>query len=139
MSMTGIWITFEGIDGSGKSTQVSLLYGYLKKLSISVELTKEPGGTVLGGLLREILVNDLEVVPEKLSELFLFEADRHETFKKVVEPNISEGKIVISDRGIDGSIAYQGFGRGRLLGYSGYLWFKEKKDFQNNGNFLINK
>ncbi len=112
MGMKGLWITFEGIGGSGKSTQVGLLYGYLKKHLLNVVSTKEPGGTILGGSLRNILVNNLEVSPERLSELFLFEADRHETFKKIVEPNIRVGIITISDRGIDGSIAYQGFGRG---------------------------
>ncbi|MEK3807780.1 dTMP kinase [Bacillus sp. FSL H8-0547] len=110
--MKGLWITFEGIGGSGKSTQAGLLYEYLKKQSINVALTKEPGGTLIGGLLRNILVTNLDVKPESLSELFLFEADRHETFKKIVEPNSKEGVITISDRGIDGSIAYQGFGRG---------------------------
>ncbi|UFT99375.1 dTMP kinase [Radiobacillus kanasensis] len=110
--MMGLWITFEGIGGSGKSTQADFLYEYFKKQSMNVVLTKEPGGTVIGGLLRNILVINLDVKPESLSELFLFEADRHETFKKIVEPNIKEGIITISDRGIDGSIAYQGFGRG---------------------------
>lgn len=119
--MTGLWITFEGIGGAGKTTQVDLLYKYLKKRSINVELTKEPGGTPIGELLRNILVKNLDVKPERLSELFLFEADRHETIKKIVEPNIKEGRIIISDRGIDGSIAYQGFGRGLDLSIINYL------------------
>lgn len=110
--MEGRWITFEGIGGSGKTTQLGLLYNYLKSYSIEAIFTKEPGGTVLGEKLRAILVNDLKMQPEKLTELFLFEADRHETIKKIVEPNVKAGKLVISDRGIDGSIAYQGFGRG---------------------------
>ncbi|WHX25112.1 dTMP kinase [Virgibacillus halodenitrificans] len=111
--MGGKWITIEGIGGSGKSTQVQMLEKYfLNSKGLEVILTKEPGGTNLGVELRKILVKDLEMKPEYLSELFLFEADRHETVKKIVEPNVSKGNIVISDRGIDGSIAYQGFGRG---------------------------
>jgi dTMP kinase len=112
MTVKGLWITFEGIGGSGKSTQAGLLYEYFNRKSINAVLTKEPGGTEIGSLLRNILVNNLDVKLESLSELFLFEADRHETFKKIVEPNSEEGIITISDRGIDGSIAYQGFGRG---------------------------
>lgn len=119
--MTGKWITFEGIGGSGKTTQLNLLYNYLKNHSIEVILTKEPGGTVIGEKLRGILVNDLDIHLEKLSELFLFEADRHETIKKIVEPNVKAGKFVISDRGIDGSIAYQGFGRGLDIEMIHYL------------------
>ncbi|MCT1538516.1 MULTISPECIES: dTMP kinase [Lysinibacillus] len=109
--MTGKWITFEGIGGSGKTTQINLLYKYLKNQTCDVILTKEPGGTAIGEILREILVNNFELKLESLSELFLFEADRHETVKKVVNPNIELGKLVLSDRGIDGSVAYQGFGR----------------------------
>ncbi|TGB01488.1 dTMP kinase [Halobacillus salinus] len=114
--MGGKWITIEGIGGAGKTTQVQMLEEYLSSSKgLKVSLTKEPGGTKLGAELRGILVKDLEVKPEYLSELLLFEADRHETIKKVVEPNIAQGNLVISDRGIDGSIAYQGFGRGLPL------------------------
>lgn len=113
--MNGKWITFEGIGGAGKTTQIKLLHDYLVNNSFGVVLTKEPGGTVIGQKLREILVNDLEVKAEILSELFLFEADRHETIKKIVEPSMREGKVVLSDRGIDGSVAYQGFGRGLTI------------------------
>lgn len=80
--MTGKWITFEGIGGSGKTTQINLLYKYLKNQTCDVILTKEPGGTAIGEILREILVNNFELKLESLSELFLFEADRHETVKR---------------------------------------------------------
>jgi len=119
--MTGKWITFEGIGGSGKTTQINLLYKYFKNQTCDVILTKEPGGTAIGEKLREILVNNFELKLESLSELFLFEADRHETVKKVVNPNIELGKLVLSDRGIDGSVAYQGFGRKLELEVIHYL------------------
>ncbi len=111
----GKWITFEGLGGSGKSTQVALLKEWFIINKIDFVLTKEPGGTHLGGKLRTILKEKQDPPIELLTELLLFEADRHETVEKIVIPNISSGKYVISDRGIDGSIAYQGFGRGMDL------------------------
>ncbi|HFR4149056.1 TPA: dTMP kinase [Bacillus cereus] len=135
--MGGKWITFEGIGGSGKTTQLNLLYSYLKSRSIDVILTKEPGGTVIGEKLRELLVNNLEIKLERLSELFLFEADRHETIKKIVEPNVKLGKFVISDRGIDGSVAYQGFGREIDLEVIDYLTSLATENKQPDLTILI--
>lgn len=137
LGMGGKWITFEGIGGSGKTTQLNLLYSYLKSRSIDVILTKEPGGTVIGEKLRELLVNNLEIKLERLSELFLFEADRHETIKKIVEPNVKLGKFVISDRGIDGSVAYQGFGREIDLEVIDYLTSLATENKQPDLTILI--
>lgn len=137
LDMGGKWITFEGIGGSGKTTQLNLLHSYLKKRSIDAILTKEPGGTVIGEKLRELLVNNLEIKLERLSELFLFEADRHETIKKIVEPNIKAGKFVISDRGIDGSVAYQGFGREIDLEVIDYLTSLATENKQPDLTILI--
>lgn len=110
--MKGCWITFEGIGGSGKSTLVSNLAQYLKdNQTREVVVTKEPGGTTAGGELRNIVLMKREEKLNPFTELMIFEADRHETCTKIVEPAVERGAIVLSDRGIDGSVAYQGFGR----------------------------
>ncbi|NRQ56329.1 dTMP kinase [Brevibacillus sp. HD1.4A] len=111
--MTGKWITFEGIGGSGKSTQVNKIAEWLKSISnTEIVTTKEPGGTEVGMQLRTIVKETREPKLGFFTETMLFEADRHETIRHVVKPALSEGKIVLSDRGIDGTVAYQGFGRG---------------------------
>jgi len=110
--MRGLWITFEGIGGSGKSTQAKLLYKWILKQGLDAVFTREPGGTQVGEEIRRIVKEVRVQKLEAFSELMLFEADRHETVQKIINPSISSGKMVVSDRGIDGSIAYQGFGRG---------------------------
>ncbi|WP_127588847.1 dTMP kinase [Paenibacillus koleovorans] len=111
--MKAAWVTFEGIGGSGKSTVVNEVYDYFeKKLKKKVIVTREPGGTLAGAELREVVLKSRNDKLLPLTELLLFVADRHETYKKIVEPNIKQGVLVLSDRGLDGSLAYQGFGRG---------------------------
>lgn len=109
--MTGKWITFEGIGGSGKTTQVELFHNWLKDRNILVVKTMEPGGTTFGQEIRTIVKTPRQPKLNAFTEFMLFEADRHETIKNVIQPSLNEGKIIISDRGIDGTIAYQGFGR----------------------------
>ncbi len=107
----GLFITFEGIDGCGKTTQIKLLKEYFEKNGKSVVLTREPGAKGLGTKLREILLNyDGEVSPN--CESFLFLADRAQNIDIIVKPAIEEGKIVLCDRHIDSTVAYQGYGRG---------------------------
>lgn len=107
----GYFITFEGADGCGKSTQMNLLAQYLLKNGYEVVLTREPGGEGLGEKIREILLNyDGEVSPR--CESFLFLADRAQNIDITVNPAINAGKIVLCDRHIDSTVAYQGFGRG---------------------------
>lgn len=105
-----MFITFEGIDGCGKSTQAKLLYEAIKENNIPVILTREPGeGAEVGEIIREMLLNvDMDIT----TEFLLFASDRNEHFIKVIMPNLNSGKIVISDRFADSSVAYQGFGRG---------------------------
>lgn len=107
--MTGKFITFEGIDGAGKSTHLDWLSNHLRDLGHSVVVTREPGGTPLGEKLREILLNQ----PMHLeTEALLMFAARREHLDKVIRPALAAGKWVISDRFTDASFAYQGGGRG---------------------------
>lgn len=109
--MRGKFITFEGIDGSGKSTQARLLAGELRLQGYDVLATMEPGGTPLGRRLREAFLETEEAVAP-LAELLLFAADRAQHVEFLVKPALQDGKIVVSDRFADATAAYQGAGRG---------------------------
>ncbi len=110
--MAGFFISFEGIEGSGKSTQVTLLAQALRSRGHEVILTREPGGTAVGQVLRRLL---LESTPSPLAfgtELLLMLADRAQHVQEIVAPALRANKIVISDRFVDSTTAYQGYGRG---------------------------
>jgi dTMP kinase len=111
-------ITFEGIDGSGKSTQAKLLAENLTKLGFNVVLTKEPGGTEFGSYIRNIL---LTVEMDPVSEFLLFASDRKTHVKEIIKPSLEKGFVVISDRYHDSSVAYQGYGRGVSLEFIKYV------------------
>jgi dTMP kinase len=106
----GIFITIEGGEGSGKTTQSHLLKEYIEKLGRKVLLTREPGGTVFAEAIRKILLNP-ELSPVPLSELFLYEAARVQHMEKFVIPALKASKVVICDRFTDATVAYQGYGR----------------------------
>lgn len=109
--MRGKFITFEGIDGSGKSTQLKLLVDMLRSKGTDVVATCEPGGTTLGRELRRVFLESGErVVPR--AELLLFAADRSQHVELLIKPSLDAGKVVISDRYADATLAYQGAGRG---------------------------
>ncbi len=103
-----MFITFEGIDGCGKSTQLSRFAKTLKETGISLVVTKEPGGTEIGQAIREILlhVDNNHIVP--LAELFLYEADRAQHVSEVIKPALEAGKWVVCDRYFDATTVYQG-------------------------------
>jgi dTMP kinase len=107
----GTFITFEGIDGSGKSTQLRLLGNFLKAHACDALLTREPGGTTLGLRLRAALLDAMEEV-DPLTELLVFAADRAQHVRRMLKPALATGKVVISDRYADATVAYQGAGRG---------------------------
>ena len=109
--MTGKFITFEGIDGSGKSTQLRMLVDVLRARGFDVVTTCEPGGTALGQRLREAFLETEEVVAP-MAELLAFAADRAQNVEYKIKPALQAGKIVISDRYADATFAYQGAGRG---------------------------
>jgi dTMP kinase len=107
----GTFITFEGIDGSGKSTQLRLLGNFLRANGCDALLTREPGGTTLGLRLRAALLDAMEEV-DPLTELLVFAADRAQHVRRLVRPALDAGRLVISDRYADATVAYQGAGRG---------------------------
>ena len=109
MNILGKFITLEGVDGAGKTTHVKFIKKYLADLGINFIMTREPGGTLLGEQLREILLHD-EMTPE--TETLLMFAARNEHIEKVICPNLKGGKVVISDRFTDATYAYQSGGKG---------------------------
>ncbi len=108
----GKFITFEGIEGTGKTKQSELLYEYLKKIGYKVILTGEPGGTKIGLKIRDLLLSIENSKMTPISELLLYNASRAQHMKEVILPSLKKGFIVISDRFIDSTKAYQGYGRG---------------------------
>ncbi|MDO8494316.1 MAG: dTMP kinase [Deltaproteobacteria bacterium] len=109
---TGHFITLEGIEGCGKSTQIKHLETALRTKKFNVVLTKEPGGTKIGQEIRKLLLHADRTEMASLTELFLYAADRHQHLQEIVLPAIQSGKIVLSDRYADATTAYQGGGRG---------------------------
>ena len=107
----GLFITFEGADGCGKSTQLNLLKDYLEQKGFEVVLTREPGGKGLGEEIRKLLLHYDGYVSPKC-EALLFLADRAQNIDTIVKTAVDEGKIVLCDRHTDSTIAYQGYGRG---------------------------
>jgi dTMP kinase len=108
----GLFITFEGTDGSGKTTQISMLAEYLEKGGYGVVKTIEPGGTELGKKIRHILLSRENTGMSPRAETLLFQASRAELVSKVISPALESGKIVICDRFFDSTIVYQGMARG---------------------------
>lgn len=106
----GLFITLEGADGCGKTTQLKLLKEYLTSRGYEIVVTREPGGKGLGEKLREILLNYDGEVSDRC-EAFLYLADRAQNIDTIIKPAINSGKIVLCDRHTDSSVAYQGYGR----------------------------
>lgn len=114
----GFFITIEGTDGSGKSTQAKYLRDYFEKKGSDCLFTMEPGGTPIGAKLRELILDRENSEMSPVTEAFLYAADRAQHVNQVIAPALKAGKIVVCDRYIDSSVAYQGFGRrlGNLVG-----------------------
>ena len=122
------FITFEGGDGTGKTTQLKALESHLQGKGCSCVGTREPGGTALGGMIRQVL---LEVGKQPIAsptELFLYLADRAQHVQEVILPAIDRGKIVLCDRYTDSTLAYQGYGRGIDLDL-----LRQLNEFANRG------
>ncbi len=132
----GKFIVFEGIDGSGKTTQAKKLYEYLKDKGLKTVLTKEPGGTKIGKEIRKILLNkDYNIPP--IAELLLYEADRNIHISTFVKPKLHNGYVVISDRYIYSTLAYQSFGRGIDRNLVDYLNSLTTEDLKPDIVFLL--
>jgi len=110
--MNNVLVTFEGIEGSGKSTQASLFRGWLAGRGVDCILTREPGGTSLGEQIRKVLLRPTSTDIDPLAELLLYLASRAQIVGEVITPALAAGKVVLVDRFYDSTLAYQGWGRG---------------------------
>ncbi|MBU6346365.1 MAG: dTMP kinase [Cyanobacteria bacterium REEB494] len=111
--MIGKLIVFEGVEGSGKTTQMQMLAQWLQTLGISFLLTREPGGTHLGQNLRKLLLETFYEQPlDEMAELLLYTADRSQHVGSIIKPNLATGKYILCDRYTNSTVAYQGYGRG---------------------------
>lgn len=110
--MKGLFITIEGGDGSGKSTQIKLLYEFLENKGYDIVLTREPGGTLISEEIRKVILNKDFMEMSDMTEALLYAAARAQHVHQLVRPLVAKGKIVICDRYVDSSIVYQGYARG---------------------------
>ncbi len=110
--MKGLFISLEGIEGTGKTTQARLLAGFLEAMGKNVLLTEEPGGTQIGRRIREVLLNPEHREMGSMTELLLYNASRAQHISELILPALKAGKVVITDRFSDSTTAYQGYGRG---------------------------
>lgn len=109
--MKGLFIVMGGPDGSGKTTQINLLKEYLEEAGYECLITREPGGTVIGEEVRQLILNPEHKEMSPVTEMLLYAASRAQLVHEVIGPALEEGKIVISDRFVDSSIVYQGIAR----------------------------
>jgi len=119
--MRGFFVTFEGGEGSGKTTQLKALLGHLRSVGREVVETRDPGGTAIGNQIRSLLLNGENARMDSLTELFLYEASRAQLVQEVVQPALAAGRILLCDRFTDSTVAYQGYGRGLDLDLIGRL------------------
>ena len=112
MARRGFFLSFEGIDGSGKTTQIGRLAAELRNRQLAPVLAQEPGGTRVGRLIRRILLDSANADLDPTAEMLLYFASRVQNLAEVIRPALSKGAIVISDRFTDATVAYQGHGRG---------------------------
>jgi len=115
--MKGLFITFEGSEGCGKSTQSRLLYAYLKSKGYPAVYLREPGGVVISEKIREILLDCKNKFMSPACEMLLYMAARAQVVTEIINPALLKGKIVICDRFMDSTVAYQGFGLGMDIGF----------------------
>lgn len=110
--MKGVFITFEGPESCGKSTQARMLYEYLRRKGCGVVFLREPGGTAVSEKIRRILLDRKNTSIAAVTEMFLYMTSRRQTVEEVVAPALEQGKIVLCDRFLDSTLVYQGYGLG---------------------------
>lgn len=135
--MSAKFITFEGVEGSGKSTQIQLLEATLNKLGLKTLVTREPGGSKIGDQIREILLNKENKEMLGMTELLLYVAGRAQHVYQIIQPALKEGKIVLCDRYADSSAAYQGSARAIDLKILEKIHELAIKNFQPDLTFLL--
>jgi len=132
-----LFITFEGIEGCGKTTQIGLLTSFLERLHRPFLLTREPGGTGVGEQIRQILLSSENVGIEPMAELYLYAAARVQHIRQVISPALREGKLVICDRFADATLAYQGYGRGMDLAWIEEIHARTMENVKPDLTFLL--
>lgn len=126
--MKGKFITIEGLDGAGKSTQIHYMKKYLEEKGFKVLLTREPGGTIIGEKIRDVILDKAHAEMDSVTEALLFAASRAQHVSQVIMPALDRGEIVLCDRFVDSSMVFQG--KGRNLGYEAV---KKVNDFATRG------
>ena len=132
-----MFITLEGIEGCGKTTQLQHISSFLEDEGHFVVVTREPGGTTIGKKIRSILLDPASKELLPLAELLLYMADRAQHIESVIKPRLGEGKIVVSDRYVDATVAYQGFARGLGVDFIRDLHRIMLNDFKPDVTFLL--
>lgn len=133
----GSLITFEGIEGSGKSTQIRLLSEWLTAQNIPHFCTREPGGTEIGSRIRHILLSEQTGTLDPLAEVLLYLADRFQHISDIIRPRLESGELVLSDRYHDSTVAYQGFARGLPLDWIEHIWRDSGNAIQPALTFIL--
>ena len=133
----GKFLSFEGIEGCGKTTQIALLSDYLKTHSVPHTITREPGGTAVGEGIRKILLTSETIHLTTASELLLFFASRSQNIQEMIKPALDRGETVICDRYYHASMAYQGYGRGIPLDFIHKLTDLVCHDYRPDLTFLL--
>jgi len=132
-----LFITFEGIEGCGKTTQIDLLTSFLEKIHRPFLRTREPGGTLLGERIRQILLSSENAGMEPMAELLLYAAARVQHLHQVIFPALREGKVVLCDRFTDATLAYQGYGRGLDLAWIEKVHGRSMENIKPDLTFLL--
>jgi len=132
-----LFITFEGIEGCGKTTQIGLLTSYLQGIQRPFLLTREPGGTEVGERIRQILLSSENAGIEPMAELFLYAAARVQHYRQVISPALHERNIVLCDRFADATLAYQGYGRGVDLAWIEKIHARTVENIKPDLTFLL--
>ena len=132
-----MFISFEGIEGSGKTTQIRHALDFLEKNEIRCVTTREPGGTDIGRRIRAILLDPESVDLDPLAELLLYMADRAQHLRQVVQANLAEGRTVLCDRYFDATLAYQGYARGLAVAMINRLHCQAFANLKPDLTFLL--